>query len=157
MWLRRRNFCFIFTPFRVSRAVGSDSVTFSRPSGQSSKQTRTFTNYDSRTVFSRFLLKSKYDVIIVLLCLFDNNHVVSLLTKNVTDELWRSYSWLRTFTMNALGPLSPSVFCGKKIQSAALNHFVYVPMFWIFFPEIALGDGPKKWHIFLFNTAYFPS
>ena len=43
----------------------------------------------------------------------------------------------------------------KKIQRAALHHFVYVPMFWNFFPESALGDGPKKWHIFLFSTAYF--
>ena len=43
----------------------------------------------------------------------------------------------------------------EKIQSAALNHFVYGPMLWNFFPESALGDGPKKWHIFLFRTAYF--
>ena len=53
--------------------------------------------------------------------------------------------------------LSPSAFYGENIQSAALNHFVYVPMSFEFFPEIALGDGPKKWHIFLFSTAYFPS
>ena len=26
-----------------------------------------------------------------------------------------------------------------------------------FFPEITLRDGPKKWHIFLFSAAYFPS
>ena len=25
-----------------------------------------------------------------------------------------------------------------------------------FFPESALGNGPKKWHIILFRTAYFP-
>ena len=30
------------------------------------------------------------------------------------------------------GP-SPSVFCGKKIQSAALRRFVYVSVLWIFF------------------------
>ena len=28
-------------------------------------------------------------------------------------------------------------------------------MLWKFFPESALGDGPKKWHIFLFSTASF--
>ena len=43
----------------------------------------------------------------------------------------------------------------KKIQSAALNQFVYVSVLWIFFPENTLGHGPKKWHIFLFITAYF--
>ena len=41
------------------------------------------------------------------------------------------------------GP-SPSVFCGKKIQSAALNQFVYVSVLRIFFSEITLGDGPQK-------------
>ena len=25
-----------------------------------------------------------------------------------------------------------------------------------FFPEIALGDGPRKWHIFLLSAAYLP-
>ena len=45
----------------------------------------------------------------------------------------------------------------KKIQSAALNQFVYVSVLWIFFPEITLGDGPKKWHIFFFSAAYLPS
>ena len=48
------------------------------------------------------------------------------------------------------GP-SASAFRGKKIQSVA--SFVYVPVLWIFFSETALGDGPKKWHIF--STAYF--
>ena len=52
------------------------------------------------------------------------------------------------------GP-SPSAFYGKK-SSAALHHFVYIPMLWNFYP-IALGDGPKKCHIFLFSTAYFLS
>ena len=54
------------------------------------------------------------------------------------------------------GTIAERVF-RKKIQSEALHHFVYVPMFWNFFPEIALGDGPKKWHVFLFSTANFPS
>ena len=31
----------------------------------------------------------------------------------------------------------------KKIQSAALNRFVYVSVLWIF-SEMTLGDGPKK-------------
>ena len=26
-----------------------------------------------------------------------------------------------------------------------------------FFPKMTLGHGPEKWHIFLFNTAYFLS
>ena len=41
-----------------------------------------------------------------------------------------------------------------KIQSAALNQFVYVSVLWIFY---ALGDDPEKWHIFLFSVAYSPS
>ena len=44
----------------------------------------------------------------------------------------------------------------EKIQSAALHHLCMFLCFG-FFPESALGDGPKKWHIFLFSTAYFPS
>ena len=35
------------------------------------------------------------------------------------------------------------MFFEKKIQSAALNRFVYVSVLWIF-PEMTLGDGPKK-------------
>ena len=31
-----------------------------------------------------------------------------------------------------------------KIQSAALNQFVYVSVLWIFY---ALGDDPEKWHM----------
>ena len=42
------------------------------------------------------------------------------------------------------GP-SPSVFCGKKIQSVALRRFVYVSVLWIFFPQNTLGDGPAFW------------
>ena len=40
------------------------------------------------------------------------------------------------------GP-SPSVFCGKKIRSAALRRFVYVSVLW-FFPKMTLGHGPKN-------------
>ena len=40
------------------------------------------------------------------------------------------------------GP-SPSAFSGKKIQSAALNHFVYVPMFWNFFRRSRSVMVPK--------------
>ena len=43
----------------------------------------------------------------------------------------------------------------EKIQSAALHHFVYVSMLWNFFPESALGDGPKIG--IYFWVAYFPS
>ena len=52
------------------------------------------------------------------------------------------------------GP-SPSVFCGKKIQSAALNQFVYVPVLWNFFPESALGDGLKNSQIRLIKMIFF--
>ena len=45
-------------------------------------------------------------------------------------------------------------FTGKNPERSVAS-FVYVPLLWIFFPENALGDGPKKWHIFLFSTAYF--
>ena len=31
------------------------------------------------------------------------------------------------------------------------------PCFGTLFPEIALGDGPKNWHIFLFSVEYWPS
>ena len=51
------------------------------------------------------------------------------------------------------GP-SLSVFSDKKIRSAALHH-LYIILCFGFFPEITLGHGPKKWHIFLFSTAYF--
>ena len=50
--------------------------------------------------------------------------------------------------------LSPSAFRGKNPERSVAS-FVYVPVLWIFFPENALGDGPKKWHIFLFSTASF--
>ena len=40
----------------------------------------------------------------------------------------------------------------KKIQSSAMNQFLYVSVLWIFFV-----DGPKKWHIFFFSEAYLPS
>ena len=36
------------------------------------------------------------------------------------------------------------MFSGKKIQSAALKSFVYVSVLWNFFPEMTLGDSPKK-------------
>ena len=49
---------------------------------------------------------------------------------------------------------SPSVFSGKNPE-CVIASFVYVFVLWIFFSEIALGNGPKKWHIFLFSTAYF--
>ena len=43
-----------------------------------------------------------------------------------------------------------------KMQSAALNHFVYIPKFWNF-----SGNRGRWWsqnkHTFLFSTAYFPS
>ena len=43
----------------------------------------------------------------------------------------------------------------KKNPERSVVPFVYVSVLWIFFPEIVLGDGPKKWHIFLFSTASF--
>ena len=49
----------------------------------------------------------------------------------------------------------------KKIQSTALNHLYMFLCFGIFFRKSRsvsrVGDGPKKWHIFLFSTAYLPS
>ena len=43
----------------------------------------------------------------------------------------------------------------KKNPERSVASFVYVPLLWIFFPKIALGHGPKKWHTFLFSTAYY--
>ena len=51
------------------------------------------------------------------------------------------------------GP-SPSAFRGKNPERSVAS-FIYVSVLWIFFPELALGHGPKKWHTFLFSTAYF--
>ena len=42
-----------------------------------------------------------------------------------------------------------------ETKSAALHHLYMFVCFEFFFSENALGDGPKKWHIFLFSTAYF--
>ena len=42
----------------------------------------------------------------------------------------------------------------EKIQSAALQQFLYVPVLWVFFSESKLGDGPNEGHIFLFRVAY---
>ena len=39
-------------------------------------------------------------------------------------------------------------------KCAALHLFVNVSVLWIFFSESALGDSPKKWHLFLFRVAY---
>ena len=47
------------------------------------------------------------------------------------------------------GP-SPSAFRGKKIQSVALHHFVYVSVFLIFFPKTRSAMVPK-------NDIYFCS
>ena len=43
----------------------------------------------------------------------------------------------------------------EKNPELSVASFLYVPVLWNFFPESALGDGPKKWHIFLFSTASF--
>ena len=45
----------------------------------------------------------------------------------------------------------------KKIPERSIESFVYVSMLRNFFPEIALGHGPKNWFIFLFKLAYVPS
>ena len=47
------------------------------------------------------------------------------------------------------GP-SPSVFCGGKIQSAALRRFVYISMLWIFSQKTRSATVPK-------NGIYFSS
>ena len=48
-------------------------------------------------------------------------------------------------------------FAGKKsrAQRCVICNISFFAL--DFFPEMTLGDGPKKWHIFLFSAAYFPS
>ena len=43
----------------------------------------------------------------------------------------------------------------EKYPERSVASFVYVPVLWNFFLESALGDCPRKWHIFLFSAAYF--
>ena len=74
----------------------------------------------------------------------DKQNILSSINRNIAEPYVEVYketyyryniltlireSWKKI--QNA-GP-SPSVFCGKKIQSAALNQFVYVSKLWIFF------------------------
>ena len=99
-------------------------------------------------LYTFFLLKPVSALLFLFYCGPTVCTLKSLLFLTLIRESWKKIQ-------NA-GP-SPSVFCGKNIQSAALNQFVYVSVLWIFFPEITLGDGPKKWHIFFFSAAYFPS
>ena len=58
------------------------------------------------------------------------------------------------------GSITERVF-QKKIQSVAWhdekNDLVYVPVLWIFFRKSRSVTIPKKWYIFLFSMAYFPS
>ena len=51
-----------------------------------------------------------------------------------------------TLSVKKIQSAGPSVnaFSGKKIQSVSLHH-LYMSVLRVFFPEIALGDGPKNW------------
>ena len=69
-------------------------------------------------------------------------------------ENFNPYPWILE-KIQIAGP-SPSAFRGKN--SRAQRCIICICFCGSdFFPEIALGDGPKKWHIFLFSAAYLPS
>ena len=83
------------------------------------------------------------------------DHPLSYL-KPVQFEPWRPstfkpYPWILE-KKTKMRDRHRARFAGK-IQSVELHHLYMFLWFGFFFPESALGDGPKKWHIFLFSTA----
>ena len=62
--------------------------------------------------------------------------------------------WTRSLRLNPSRDRHRARFAEKNPERSVVS-FVYVPVLWNFFPESALGDGPKKWHIFLFSTESF--
>ena len=82
-------------------------------------------------------------------------------------EVSRDIKWLQVWSDSKLNPY-PWILEKKsktrdrhrarlagKNSERSIASFVCVPMLWNFFPASALGDGPRKWHIFLFSAAYF--
>ena len=146
---------------------GMSSYYFRPMSHESSKSVKT---NSSLTDMEKLLLRSKYNLEVESLqfkYLVAQETIVQLRQELKQKEILHlkqqnsggifnplnPYRWILEKIQNAAP--SPSAFCGKKIQSAAFHHFVNVPMFWNFFSESAIGDCPKKSHIFLFSTAYF--
>ena len=90
-------------------------------------------SHSKETIFDSFEFDNQ-------LCQAASKEIISkIYTKHVKLTVVRE-SWEKN---PKRGIIAERVFRGK-IESVALHHFVYVPMFWNFFPQSALGDGPKN-------------